>query len=162
MGRECRRVPADWQHPKNERGYIPLLGRSFSTDLEQWNKGNAKWQEGLCDDYQGGWKPIDEKHKGMPYSEWDGPQPTADRYMPEWPDEERTHYQMYEDTTEGTPISPVMETPEALALWLVENKASAFASQTASYEGWLRVCKGGWAPSMVVAGGVAKSGVDGL
>ena len=45
------------------------------------------------------------------------------------PIEERTHYQMYETCTEGTPISPVMETPENLARWLADNGASAFGGQ---------------------------------
>lgn len=71
--------------------------------------------------------------------------------MPEWKPEERTHYQMYEDTTEGTPISPVMESPEALARWLVDNRASVFGMGTqASYEQWLWLCNGGWAPDLVV------------
>lgn len=67
-----------------------------------------------------------------------------------WPEAERTHYMMYEDTTdEGTPISPAMESPEALAQWLTDNKASAFGHSTATYEQWLPICRGGWAPSMV-------------
>ena len=69
---------------------------------------------------------------------------------------------MYEDTSEGTPISPVMETPEKLARWLVDNNASAFAGQTATYEHWLAVCKGGWAPSMIAVGGKLMNGVDGV
>jgi hypothetical protein len=42
--------------------------------------------------------------------------------------------------------------------------ASAFGSQTASsYEGWLRVANGGWAPGAVsVGGGPLTNGVDAL
>lgn len=69
---------------------------------------------------------------------------------------------MYQTTSEGTPISPVMETPEELAQWLVDNNASAFAKSTASYEAWLRICLGGWAPSMIVDQDGVKSGVEGL
>ncbi len=60
---------------------------------------------------------------------------------------------MCETTTEGTPISPVMETPEELAKWLVTNKASAFASRSASYEAWLEVCRGKPAISGIMMGG---------
>lgn len=32
MGREVRRVPANWQHPKNVEGhYVPLLERLLET-----------------------------------------------------------------------------------------------------------------------------------
>lgn len=62
--------------------------------------------------------------------------------MPSWPDAERTHFQMYETCSEGTPISPVLESPEAVARWCAENGASAFGYMTQSYEWWLKVCHG--------------------
>ena len=82
--------------------------------------------------------------------------------MPAWPAKERTHYQMYENTSEGTPISPVCETPEELARWLADNKASSFGSMTATYEEWLPTCRGGWAPSMVMDASGIRSGVAAL
>ena len=61
-------------------------------------------------------------------------------------------YQLWETTSEGSPISPVCRTPEELASWLSENKASAFGHETLSYEGWLEfIMKHEWAPSLVVA-----------
>jgi len=69
---------------------------------------------------------------------------------------------MYEDTSEGTPISPAFATPEELARWLVDNNASAFGDSTGSYEVWLRVARGGWAPSMVATAAGLTSGVDAL
>lgn len=62
--------------------------------------------------------------------------------MPRWSVKEANHYQMYETVSAGTPISPVMPSPERLAQWLVANKASAFGRETASFEAWLRVCRG--------------------
>jgi len=148
MGREVRRVPPNWEHPKDEQGdYIPMHEQSYEDARDEWLKGLADW------------KPSE--HDGEDYWEWEGNPPTRDDHMPKWSDEERTHYQMYEDTTEGTPISPVMETPEELARWLVDNNASSFASMTASYEAWLRVCRGGFAPSMVFRNGKLMNGVDG-
>ena len=97
------------------------------------------------------------------WDEEDGdPQFEESELMPDWTSEQATHYQMYEDTTEGTPISPVFATPEELATWLVENNASAFAGQTATYDGWLRVAQGGSAPSAVFGSQGLQSGVDGL
>lgn len=168
MGREVRMVPANWQHPKDERDHhIPLFGYSFTETLAEWEEGNKKWAEGLIRDYsvrleKCGWKP-----KGLTesqtFEEWDGERPEAKDYMPEWPAAERTHLQMYETCTEGTPISPVMETPEKLARWLADNGASAFGSSTASYEAWLSTIKRGWAPSAVgFTGRGIQSGVEAL
>lgn len=80
--------------------------------------------------------------------------------MPVWAEGQATHHQMYENTSEGTPISPVIESPEHLAQWLVDNQASAFGDQTASYEGWLRVCHGHDSISGVLAQGQLINGVD--
>ena len=146
MGREVRRVPADWQHPKNEYDrYKPLYpGERYKANAEGFlEKANA---EGLQE-------AID----------WYGQAPDQNDYMPDWPASERTHLMMYEDTSEGTPISPAFATPEELARWLADTGASSFGSYTASYEGWLRVAKGGWAPSAVsIGGGPLVSGVDAL
>ncbi|MCK5445108.1 MAG: hypothetical protein KAI73_05745, partial [Rhodospirillaceae bacterium] len=74
----------------------------------------------------------------------------------------RTHWQMYETTSEGTPISPPMETPELLARWLADNNASAFAKDTATYEQWLSTIKRGFAPSAIMGDGKLESGVAAL
>jgi len=49
---------------------------------------------------------------------------------------------MYETCTEGTPISPVMDSLETLARWLADNGASAFGEMTATYEQWLKIIGG--------------------
>ena len=125
MSREVRRVPASWVHPKNEKGHYIPHHKHFPYDQEEI-------EEGLRD----GWLDNSLPSYGCDV-------------MPQWPDAERTHYQMYESTSEGTPISPIMETPEALARWLTDNSASAFAGMGATYEQWLSTIKRGWAVSMV-------------
>ncbi|MEW8051290.1 MAG: hypothetical protein AB2754_15910 [Candidatus Thiodiazotropha endolucinida] len=164
MGREVRRVPKDWQHPKNEHGhYIPLYdGADFSRQVKEWDEGAAKWAEGLRDDWSGGWTPLEDDEKDMTFEDWCGPRPEAKDYMPEWPERDRTHLMMYEDTSEGTPISPAFETPEELARWLADNNASAFADMTATYEQWLSMCKQGWAPSMIGDSKGLRSGVEAM
>jgi hypothetical protein len=72
-------------------------------------------------------------------------------------------FQMWETVSEGSPISPVFKTPEELAKWLADNGASAFGSETATYEQWLKMITGpGWSPSAMVVGGVMMSGVQGV
>ena len=144
MGREVRHVAANWEHPKDEynKRYKPLH-EGYSERLAEFElmRREKGLQEAL--DYFGG-------------------APDVNDYMPEWKEAETTHIQMYETCSEGTPISPVMDTPENLARWLADNNASSFGSMTATYEQWLRVCRGGYAPSAVASGGRLVSGVEGL
>lgn len=117
--------------------------------------------------------PADEKGAFIPL--FDGAQykhdienweedevPKRSDYMPLWTEVEATHLMMYETCSEGTPISPAFETPEELARWLADNGASAFGSMTAPYEAWLKVAKGGFAPSAVIVNGALRSGVEAM
>lgn len=146
MGREVRRVPPNWEHPRRPwtDRYMPLFD-GFKKDLADWRESKKNWDSGLVQDYscypEVNWKPKPEDYTGS-YEEWAGCEPEPGDYMPDWPESERTHYQMYETTSEGTPISPVMETPEELARWLAETGASAFGGITATYEEWLAMIVG--------------------
>ena len=71
-------------------------------------------------------------------------------------------WQMWENVSEGSPISPVFKTPEELAKWLVDNSASSMGSQTATYEQWMSTIKMGFAPSMVMTNGKLISGVEAM
>ncbi len=101
MGREVRRVPATWQHPKNGRAYIPL-------------------------------KKAGDDRPGL----------EALAFMPAWPDAERTHFQMYEATSAGTPLSPPCASPKILAKWLADHHADAGAGTTATDKEWLAMITG--------------------
>ena len=131
MGREVRMVTGNWEHPKNRNGaYVPLLDQYQRTLNEFRDRIESDGLEDALDYFGGG--------------------PVKDDYMlADTLAEERTHLMMYEDTSEGTPISPAFETPEALAQWLSDNNASAFVGETATYEQWLATCKSGWAVSAV-------------
>lgn len=122
MSREVRRVPANWEHPKDENGHHIPHHQHFPYIPEEI-------EEGLRD----GWLDNIRPNYGC-------------HVMPQWPAVERTHYQMYESITEGTPISPVMESPEALARWLTDYKALAGGYETATYDQWLSVIKAGSTP----------------
>ncbi len=154
MSREVRRVPPDWQHPKKEDGrYQPMYDESFATEAQAWVDRCIAWHNGTDPDC------AEHKADHPFFWMWDGDPPDPEYYRPEWT-KEPTHYQMYETTSEGTPISPVFATSEELARWLADTGASAFAGMTASYEHWLKICRGGYAPSAVMVNGVMKSGVE--
>lgn len=138
MGRQLRKVAANWQHPKNKNGnYIPLLDGKFSERLAKWEEENAQWEKGFRDDWSGGWKQREADELNMTFAEWDGEKPVKEDYMPEWKDEELTHIQLYENTSEGTPISPVYLATEIekLCEYAAEN-CSTFADFKASKEEW--------------------------
>ncbi len=80
--------------------------------------------------------------------EWDHPmyEYLYDQYNIEPPEGEG--WQMWETVSDGSPISPVFKTPEALALWLVHNSGDTVQAD-ASYEDWLSMIHQGWAPTMV-------------
>lgn len=171
MGREARRVPKNWKHPKDDNdNYIPLYGWSFSKSLADWDEGKIMWEKGLRQKFSAEeskelWITKKKDENGS-WEGWTGARPEKKDYMPDWDETEKTHLQMYEDCSEGTPISPVMATPEELAHWLADNKASSFGQMTANYEAWLRVCQGGWAPGMILtvtdSEKTLTSGVEGL
>lgn len=67
-------------------------------------------------------------------------------------------YQIWETVSEGSPISPVFSTPEELARHMAGTKWGA--DDGTPYATWLKFIRGpGWAPSMVMQGGVMQSGV---
>ena len=70
---------------------------------------------------------------------WPGVEPPAYtlKNAPTWLDTIDWGWQVWETTSEGSPISPVCESPEALARWLAANDASAHGDRTATYEQWL-------------------------
>lgn len=146
MGRELRRVPADWEHPRKSDGrFQPMYDQSYREAAEHWV---AEFRKFVPNEY------------AQYFWDWGGMPPDPNYYRPDWGPEERTHFQMYENTSEGTPISPVFADVESLCRWLAETGASSFAGMTASYESWMAVCKSARAPSAVVVNGTLVDGVS--
>ena len=148
MSREVRRVPMNWQHPMEWR--------------EQWNQRERRATMQRVP------KPLFSNYANhLAYftadpGDFDGDAPDPADYMPDFGDRDDLGYCMYETTSEGTPISPVFATPEELARWLADTGASAFGDMGASYEQWLAVARGGWAPSAVVDSKGLRSGVEAM
>lgn len=166
MGREVRRVPKDWKHPKymNEyRGecYRPMYDMSFEEALNEWVEAARLWYQGKYKDWEKGIINIEDSDPPLECFEKEiGSAPDPDWYMPEWTDEEKTHLMMYEDTTEGTPISPAFETPEELAQWLTDNDTSMFGSLGASYDAWLKIARGGYSFGVVLNTATGQTNVS--
>lgn len=127
MGREIRRVPKGWEHPKNERGhYKPLYDDDYGSAAEEWLENLREWEAGEDPDraeYEA--KAGNRRY----YWEWNGNPPDREYYRPKWGEGEATHCQIYENVSEGTPISPVFESTEEMLGWLLAQGHSEKASQ---------------------------------
>lgn len=131
MSIATRRVPPGWVHPRADGAqYIPLRdGTKFTRKARQWDEEAAKWQMGLRRDPDcSEWEPIEAKYRGMTYAEFNGECPDPTEYTPQWSSSECTHWQMYEELTEGTPISPVCASAEDLARWMADHDDQAMSS----------------------------------
>jgi hypothetical protein len=97
MAYELRRVPPGWSHPKDALGrYVPLYGEPFDRALRRWEQAPVTSRPVKCD--------LEAPVRGtfVPFGE-----------------AEATHYQVYEDTTEGTPLSPIFATKDGVIAWLL-------------------------------------------
>ena len=147
MGREIRRCPANWEHPKDRQGiYKPLLDGDYPTHIRQWVERYLAWERGERPEY------CTDESRGLQYWEWDVGPPQPEDYRPAWPESEHTHYQVYENVTEGTPISPVFATTTEVVDWLVKQGHSRTAAEA--------FVEDGWAPSIVIVGNRMAMGID--
>jgi hypothetical protein len=139
MGREVKRVPLDFDWPM---GVIwPGFMGGYCSNMDYISKRKEKDSCYYCNLYR--------KISGEDYDlEAQHNCPNYERQVPEG-----DGWQMWETTSEGSAISPVFETPEKLAQWLADNKASAFGSDTATYDEWLSMIKAGWSPGAVYTPG---------
>lgn len=179
MGIEVREVPGEWEHPTLSTGKImererrrsegervwgwdrrPLLDRSWAERLwkDAWDRlmfwGRKLWEWPLA--ALGVIQPtLRVKYTA---AEWIGEWP-PDPYdhRPHWWPWERTHLQLYETVSEGTPLSPPMPDAESLARWLADRGKAGKPVWTeepgsVGYEGWMRFLdRGGYAPSAVIS-----------
>jgi len=153
MGREIRRVPADWDHPKKEQydprtrrvveQYQPMFNKSFMQAAREWMDKAVAWDNG-----------TDPNKAEYPFFwQWDGMPPDPEYYRPDWPNESMTHYQVYETVSEGTPVTPHFATKEELIDYLVEHGDEW--DQQRGHGGWSRAnaeafVKREWASSLTI------------
>lgn len=149
MGRELRLVTAKWE-PHEE----PLFdGMNFVEYVREFAAQQALWRRGIRRVYgrDHDYAPKEERYDGMPFEEWYGAEPLASDYTPCRPWMEVVGMVMYENTSEGTPMSPMfpLDQKDELAQWLVDNNASAFGSMTATKEQWLATIEAGYAVDLI-------------
>lgn len=122
MGREIRRVPPWWQHPVDAKGnYIPLLDRSYGEAVRDYEYGLKLWEAGR---HPSQYRFPDDT-SGLSFTEWcgwEGEPPDPRIYRQEsWTEDEATTVQLYENVSEGTPVSPVFATLDVLGGWMMEH-----------------------------------------
>lgn len=148
MGREIRKVPPHWDHPKEEDGRLqPMHDRTFADAATEWKEAFAKWEAGERPDY------CADESKTLEYWEYDGGPPDDRAYYRPWKDEQATWFQVWETVSEGTPVTPPFATQAELVDYLVQR--GDFWDQRRGVGGWDRksaesFVSEGWAPSMIV------------
>lgn len=153
MGREIRRVPLNWKHPKKEPddlhyregsdNYQPLYDRGYNQEAKEWMAGLLRWEAGD--------RTTDDTEYNY-FWEYEGWPPDKKYYRPDWTEEQMNGYCLYETVSEGTPVSPVFDTLYGLAEYLAGN--GDFWDQKRGHGGWgiaraKAFCETGWAPSFV-------------
>lgn len=141
MGREIRKVPADWEHPKDADGHYRLMhDQTYQEVIISYLKDELSWYL---------WPPKNWRY----IKEWFECWPNKAYYRPKW-DIEPSHYQIYENVTEGTPVSPIFASKDDLTDWLIEQGHSRKASE--------RFAKDEYVPSMVMTNKGIFMGIDAL
>ncbi len=142
----------------------PLLAMSWREQFEKWEAARLGWEgseeatkrwteEAIASlrksDPSGrrpeSWYP---KVGDLYYASFEachGERPNPVDYMPDWPEEARTHWQVYETVSEGTPVSPVFASIDDLIEWLIREAGY-------SREGAEAFARDGWAPTGLTTG----------
>lgn len=196
MGREIRRVPVDFQHPRAwyetlnrplfggvaekrwKEARRPMFSRTLSEAQRDWDvereeflaseKAQRRWTQEDQDNWRERypdradwivpgelvWASVEDYVGQRPADDEDGA-----LYTPEdWPPESERGWVVYETVSEGCPITPCFSTPDELIDWLA-TKGTEWDSPMSS-EAAERFVKGGWAPSMMISGGVLSSALE--
>ena len=144
MGREIRKVPANWVHPRKEDGsYQPMFNEHYEDALKDWLDSHNGWVNGTHPDLI---KNPEIKDEYPFYAMWGGNPPDVEYYQTKrYTPEELTHIQLYETTSEGTPESPVFRADqlEDLCEYAAKN-VTTFASNKATKEEWMRMLTTGF------------------
>ena len=183
MGREIRRVPPNWEHPRRECEHSPWAGgcdeakshgdMCFQPQFdERIDDALATWLADLDRVRAGKWQKIEREcypaERGRPcvrlaawLNEHSPPDPA---YYRAYSNADATWWQVYETVSEGTPASPPFATQAELIDYLATN--GDFWDQRRGDGAWSResadrfVLGDGWRPSMIVQSGTVKLARD--
>lgn len=151
MGREIRRVPANFEHPRFTED-----DAQYPQHIGQFKPLRDNYQKALLD-FEG-----DIKAKGLSEAiEYWGGGPRRDDYI-DYHGQALDWFQLYETVSEGTPLSPPFATPEELVNYLVSNGDFWHPKEKWSRESAEAMLEEGWCPSMVCVGGKLYQNAEGL
>ena len=162
MGREIRRVPPNWEHPKYTAENAPspaMIGEyracrdeTFDDALGKWNEEYQMWKAGT---HPNQLNPRFAKWARDEFTEWIGGPPNPLYHRPAFT-EEATWFQVYQTVSEGTPVSPPFATKVELVDYLTEMGdfwTQANGDRPPTREQAEAFVNEGFAVSMAVAGG---------
>lgn len=162
MGREIRRVPPNWEHPRQPCQHSPWRGGCDEAKMH-----GGKCYVPLMEGYAQAAKDFQKrvKKKGLQDAiDYFGQAPDKNDYVPDWPKGTATWFQVYQTVSEGSPVTPPFATREELVEYLV--KHGDFWSQQDGKGGFsLKAAEAfvmgdGWVPSMVVENGQITQGIE--
>jgi hypothetical protein len=136
-----------------------MFDRDYEKTADEWIKDCILWSKGEHPDQE----DSNAEETCKYFWEWDG-NPPDERYYRPYKDEEATWYQVYENVSEGTPITPPFETKEELIDYLVE--VGDDWSRNRGQGGYDRqlaekfVNELRYVPTMISIGGTIYSGLD--
>lgn len=155
LSRNVRRVPMDYDPPRDPRGgYHPTYDQFYADALREWEEEKARWDAGERPDF------CSPENRDLSYEEWDGPAPDPEFYYPgsAWPEDAEMAIRMYEDVTEGTPISrPYPDTPagrRAMANELATRDSGLTSNFTVA--DWLEVIDGQIMGTDITTGAIVR------
>ena len=170
MGREIRRVPPNWEHPRYTHDNAPrsnmvgqLIGmrdQEYDEAAREWIEGFDLWRQGKHESQSGKYASTSKY-----YWEYDTP-PEELSYRPRF-DAEPTWYQVYETVSDGTPVTPPFATQDELIDYLVnvgEMAGTQYNRKSSRAAATKFVKEMGWVPSMIVENGPSgvtfKEGIE--
>ncbi len=143
MGRELRRVKEGWIHPKNDNGaYMPIYDNSFEDAVAIFVEEYQDWLKDKTE-------PLGDVVYFPAESEY---------YRPYWEEGEATWVQVYENVSEGTPVTPAFATKEELVDWLTNN--NDFWGYKWTREQAEHFMETEWSLSGIMINGVMKKGYE--
>lgn len=133
MGREIRKVPPGWEHPRKEDGnYQEMYDQDYETIAKEYETEFLSWCKGL---HETQIKEQTLEPYGYKYF-WDYSSPPNEEYYRPKFTEEATHIQIYQNVGEGSPVSPVFADKPEMIEWLVENGYSREAAEGFAKSEW--------------------------
>lgn len=154
MSREIRRVPQNWDHPKNDKNqFVPMLN-DYISYLESYKKDVDRFVEKMTEIIQKGRCKFNSYDFNDPYELYDYLTEDDQQTPPDIRDFMPTGncYQLFETVSDGTPITPPFKEKQELVYWLTNNRD--FWGNKWSEEGAKDIVESGFALSGIMKGGV--------